>query len=106
MKKQTKKAWDLTEAEFNELSDRIPFKNKVGVYTSLTGKHTIEFKKDEPTGSQGTFNSHPTYEVVVDGIQVEIPFSTIRCLLFELPADFLEWVTYESVQEYKQLHDL
>lgn len=103
MKKNSKKAWDLTPTEFQELSDRIPFKNKVGVYQSLTGKYTIELKNNERVGTAGLAY---LYEVFINGERMEVPYTYVRKLLFELPDDYRNWITYKFVQDYKKSKEL
>lgn len=96
-----KKAWNLTEEEFE--AKRIPFRHKKGVYTSLNGKYSIEFKSDKKAGSAGLAY---TYIFYVNGKKVNATFNYAQKLMFELPEDYSYWITPELVKEYARENGL
>ena len=101
MKNKNKKAWELTEAEFEAL--RIPYKNKVGVYKSINGLNTIEFKTNKNNGSAGLAHC---FDFFVNGKKRTAPFTHAQKLMFELPDDFGYLVVYGLVIEYAKENNL
>ena len=96
-----RKAWDLTEEEFEAF--RIPYNNKVGVHTSLNGKYKIEFKTNKNKGSAGLAH---TFEFFVNGKKHVAPFNYAQNLMFELPEDYSYFIVYGFVQEYTKENNL
>ena len=96
-----KNAWNLTEEEFENL--RIPYKEKKGIYKSLNGKFTIEFKSDKPNGSAGLAYCFVFY---INGKRTVAPFNYAQKLVFELPEDYHGFIVRESVIEYAKENDL
>jgi hypothetical protein len=94
-------AWDLTEKEFEAF--RIPYKDKVGVHTSLNGKYKIEFKTNKNKGSAGLAHC---FEFTVNGKKHCAPFNYAQKLMFELPEDYDYFIVYGLVQEYAKENKL
>lgn len=96
-----KKAWELTEKEFDKLS--IPYSKKIGVYTSLNGLYVIEFKTDKPKGSAGLAHC---FEFFVNGVKKIAPFPHAQKLMFELPKDYYYHIAYGLIVEYAKENGL
>lgn len=98
---KNKKAWELTEAEFE--AKRIPYKDKVGVYKSLNGLYTIEFKSNKNNGSAGLAHC---FNFWVNGKKHTAPFVYAQKLMFELPEDFDYFVVWGLVIQYAKENNL
>ena len=90
-----RKAWDLTEQEFENF--RIPYKDKRGVHFSLNGKYKIEFKTNSHYGSAGLAHCFVFW---VNGKKHRAPFNYAQKLMFELPDDYGYFIVYGLVQQY------
>ena len=101
MKTKTRTAWQLTEQEIEEL--RIPYKIKKGIYKSINGLNTVEFKTDKPSGTAGLGY---TFKFLVNGKKHDAPFNYAQRFIFELPDDFTYFITFGLIQEYAKENNL
>lgn len=96
-----KKAWELTEEEFENL--RIPFKSKKGIYKSINGLYTVEFKTNKPKGAAGLAH---TYEFFVNGEKHIAPFNYAQRFIYELPSDYSYFIVHGLVIDYAKENNL